>query len=173
MYFGTYQNYGTNLIICHFSLGVDQVLRTDPFPTMACSRMTCDAARCMVDPLDDFWELVLDDDDDDVRSKRGWFAPKKEPPGDPVKYIIPEAVEVSLERAMDSVFLPPPPPKTPSRFNWTKMHEDLNMPKWRPTPGCGNPRWFSSTSSSDLSRSPQERNDSQQPRRGNRRDILA
>ncbi|KAI2507203.1 hypothetical protein MHU86_7269 [Fragilaria crotonensis] len=139
---------------------------------MACSRMTCDAASCIVDPLDDFWELVLDDDEDDVRSKRGWFSSKKQPQDDPVNYIIPEAVEVSLERAMDSVFLPPPPPKRPSLFNWSKIHDDFHLPKWKPPPACGYPRWFSSNSMSDLSTSPQERNDSHQPRRGSRRQIL-
>ena len=139
----------------------------------------------MVDPLDDFWELVLDEDDDGMSSRPRWCLLKKKPPqADPAHYSIPEAIEVSLERVMDSVFLPPPPPpeKKPTLFHWPKIAsisgdehalKRTTSTTWRPTAGGGNPKWFTGSLSYDSPDSPEQRIDMQHRWRGNKREILA
>jgi hypothetical protein len=99
-------------------------------PTMSCGGVNCGA-----DPLDEFWELVLEDDDDDIRATptRAWRFQKKETiddssfPSDVIDksldYLIPDSLGESVERAFESVFSAVAPKPKPRRFHWLNTYK--------------------------------------------------
>lgn len=145
--------------------------------------MSCDGVNCGSDPLDDFWELVLEDDEDDIRATptRGWRFQKKETTDDnscpsdvidkSLDFLIPDSLGESVERVFESVFSAAAPKPKPRRFPWLtnyKSNVERNQQPSRsifPPPNdttrpSGIPRCYMCTSA-DLSMVSDERDDYQ------------
>jgi hypothetical protein len=146
--------------------------------------------NCGTDPLDDFWELVLEDDDDDIRAttRRGWRFQKKETPDDSsfpsdvidksLDYLIPDSLGESVERAFESIFAAAAPKPKPRRFHWltnyrsnAERNPEPNRSMFPPPNETTRPSGIPSCymcSSTDLSMVSDERDDYQVFRVSNR-----